>query len=169
MQQILNSKDRNEAFLKFLLLFVITVVLVVVAVYFDYRLPVSENKVLLDEVNVQRQQDVDQAKFAAKMAEVMVLLDSMDKPGANPAQLEQQLGGMLSDLNVLQLKENTAYGKIDKAVVDRLSELETRKKQMASLKDKADRTDAAENKVGQLNEQINMLQQTLATYEHKSP
>ncbi len=57
MQQVLNTNDRNTAFLKFLGFFVVTVVIVVVAVYFDYRLPTRENKVLLDEVNLQRQQD----------------------------------------------------------------------------------------------------------------
>jgi hypothetical protein len=168
MQQILNSKDRTQAFLKFLLLFVVTVVLVVVAVYFDYRLPVRENKVLLDEVTLQRQQDVDQAKFAAQMQEVTALLDSMDKPGANMGQLEQQLNGKLNDLNVLRLKENTAYGEIDNAVVDRLIELQERKKQEAVLKEKANRTDAAEAQVNNLTVQIETLNQTLATYQHKS-
>jgi hypothetical protein len=167
MQQVLNANDRNQAFLKFLVFFVVTVVLVVVAIYFDFRLPVRENKVLLDEVNLQRQQDVDQAKFAGKMQECMVLLDSMDKGGVNAQQIELQLNGKLTDLNVLQLKDNTAYGIIDKAVIERLSELQQRKKEEAVLREKANRTDNAESQVNQLQEQIATLNQTLATYQHK--
>jgi hypothetical protein len=167
MQQVLNANDRSQAFLKFLVFFVVTVVLVVVAVYFDFRLPVRENKVLLDEVNLQRQQDVDQAKFAGKMQECMVLLDSMDKAGVNAQQIELQLNGKLTDLNVLQLKDNTAYGIIDKAVIERLSELQQRKKEEAVLREKANRTDNAESQVNQLQEQIATLNQTLATYQHK--
>jgi Type VI secretion system, TssO len=167
MQQVLNANDRSQAFLKFLVFFVVTVVLVVVAVYFDFRLPVRENKVLLDEVNLQRQQDVDQAKFAGKMQECMVLLDSMDKGGVNAQQIELQLNGKLTDLNVLQLKDNTAYGIIDKAVIERLSELQQRKKEEAVLREKANRTDNAESQVNQLQEQIATLNQTLATYQHK--
>ncbi len=168
MQQVLNTQDRNQAFLKFLLLFLVTVVLVVLAVYFDYRLPVRENKVLLDEVNVQRQEDIDQGKFASKMQECMVLLDSMDKAGVNSTQIELQLNGKLTDLNVLQLKENTAYGIIDKAVVERLSELQQRKKTEALLRDKANRTDNAEAQVTALQAQNASLNETLATYQqHK--
>ncbi len=167
MQQILNTQDRNQAFLKFLVFFVVTVALVVLAIYFDFRLPVRENKVLLDEVNLQRQQDVDQSKFAGKMQECMVLLDSMDKAGVNAQQIELQLNGKLTDLNVLQLKDNTAYGIIDKAVIERLSELQQRKKEEAVLREKANRTDNAESQVNQLQEQIATLNQTLATIQHK--
>jgi hypothetical protein len=166
MQQILNSKDRNQAFLKFVALFLVTVTVVVLAVYFDYRLPVRENRALLDEVSLQRQQDADQAKFAAKMQEVIVLLDSMDKPGVNAEQLDLQLGGKLTDLNILQLKDNTAYGAIDKAVVEKLSELQQKNKEETLLREKANRTDNAEAQVNTLQSQIAQLQQTVATYQH---
>jgi hypothetical protein len=168
MQQILNSKDRSQAFLKFLLFFLVTVVLVVLAVYFNYRLPVRQNKVLLDEVSLQRQQDLDQGKFATKMQEALVLLDSLDKPGVNAELVENEFNGKLSDLSVLQLKDNTANGIIDQTIIYRLSELLQRKKDMAVLSDKAKRTDEAEGQVTQLQTQIANLNATLATYQQRS-
>jgi hypothetical protein len=167
MQTILNSKDRNQAFFKFLVLFLVTVVLVVLAIYFDYRLPVRENKVLQEEVSLQRQQDVDQQKFAVKMQEALVLMDSVDKPGINVEQIEIQFNGKLNDLSVLQLKDNTAYGIVDKAVIYRLSELWQAKKNQASLSEKAQHAEEAQNQVTQLQAQIASLNQTLATYQHK--
>ncbi|HLZ86540.1 MAG TPA: type VI secretion system TssO [Puia sp.] len=167
MQTILNSKDRNQAFLKFLVLFLVTVTLCVLAVYFDYRLPVRENRVLQEEVALQRQQDVDQQKFAGKMQEALVLMDSVDKAGVNTEQIEIQFNGKLNDLSVLQLKDNTAYGLVDKAIIYRLSELWQAKKNQASLTEKAQHAEEAQNQVAQLQQQINTLNQTLATYQHK--
>jgi cell division protein FtsL len=167
MQTILNSKDRNQAFLKFLILFLVTVVLVVFAVYFDYRLPIRENKVFQEEISLQRQQDIDQQKFAAKMQEVIVLIDSMDKPGTNATNLASQFTGKLNDLNILQLKDNTAYGVIDKNITVKLSELYEEKKTIANLTEKANRYDAAEAEVGRLQTENASLSQTIATYQHK--
>ena len=137
MENILNLKDRNQAFLKFLLFFVATLILVVTAIYFDFRLPVRENRALQEEVNLQRQLDANQEKFAGKMQEAIVLLDSLDKPGINADQINSQLGGKLSELAILQEKDNTQNGKIDKAIIDKLSELQQRKKQLKELGEKA--------------------------------
>ncbi len=58
-------------------------------------------------------------------------------------------------------------GSSTKAVIERLSELQQRKKEQAVLREKANRTDNAESQVNQLQEQIATLNQTLATYQHK--
>ena len=47
----LNAKERNRAFLKFLLFFVFTLVLVVTAIYFDFKLPLKENSYLQKQID----------------------------------------------------------------------------------------------------------------------
>jgi hypothetical protein len=167
MQTILNSKDRNQAFIKFLALFLVTVVLVVLAVYFDYRLPIRENKVLQEEVSLQRQQDIDEQKFTAKMQEVLVLIDSVDKAGVNLTQLESTFMGKLNDLEILQLKDNTVYGLMNKTIVNRLAELYTEKKSRLAMTEKANRTDAAEAQVAQLQTQLTTLNASLSNSQHR--
>ncbi|MEO6963634.1 MAG: type VI secretion system TssO, partial [Puia sp.] len=110
MQQILNSQERNQAFVKFLVFFLLTVILVVTAVFFNYRLPVRENKMLQDEVDVQRQQEANQQKFVNRMQEAIVLLDSLDANNTNLEQINLQLNGKIAELAVLQQKDNTLYG-----------------------------------------------------------
>jgi hypothetical protein len=163
----MNTKDRNQAFLKFLALFLVTVTIVIMAVYFDYRLPVRENKVLQEEVSLQRQQDADQQKFVAKMQEAQALLDSLDKPGVNAEQIGIQFSGKINDLSVLQSKDNTVYGLMNKTIIYRLSDLLQAKKNQAILAEKAQHADEAQNQVNQLQQQIATLNQTLATYQHK--
>lgn len=162
MQTILNSKDRNQAFIKFLALFLVTVFLVVLAVYFDYRLPTRENKVLQEEVNLQRQQDIDEQKFTAKMQEVLVLIDSVDKPGVNVTQLESTFMGRLNDLQILQLRDNSVYGLMNKTIVNKLSELYNEKKSRVAFEEKANRADAAEAQVATLQAQMATLNATLS-------
>ncbi len=164
MQQVLNKKDRNQTFLKFLFFFLLTTGLVVLAVYFDFRLPISENRVLQEEVSVRRQQDQDQEKFASKMQEAAALLDSLDKQGVNTDQLNSQLGGKLSELSVLQLKDNTSYGKIDKAIIDKFSELQQRKKDLKLLADKAGKAGDEEAQVANLQTQLAQAQAALDAF-----
>ena len=137
MQQILNSQERTQAFIKFLVFFLITVALVILAVFFNYHLPSRENKMLQDEVDIQRQQETNQQRFVNKMQEAIILLDSLDVSNTNLEQINLQLNGKIGELAVLQQKDNTLYGKIDKVIVDRLQELQQKQRQLESLSDKA--------------------------------
>src|ERR1700754_2726433 len=99
MSQILNLNERNQAFLKFLLFFLATILLVILAVYFDFRFPTRENKLFSEEIEVQRQVDLNQEKFVATLQDASALLDSLDKQGVNAVQVNLQLGQKLQDLN----------------------------------------------------------------------
>jgi len=123
MLQILNSKERNQAFFKFLIFFLITVILIVWAIFFDYKMPVRENSMLQDKLTSQRQQEYNQQVFVQRMQETIQLLDSLDKPGTNQAQVSNQLSAKLSDLGELQGSSNTLNGKMNKVIVDRLADL----------------------------------------------
>src|SRR5258708_12009399 len=124
MQQVLNSKERNEAFLKFLVFFVVTLILVILAIYFNFRLPVRENRMLQDEIETQRQQDMNQMKFVAKMQEAVVLLDSLGKGGPNADQINLQLNGKLAEMPGQQQKDNNLFGNREKAIVEKFSDLQ---------------------------------------------
>lgn len=144
MQQVLNSKERSEAFLKFLVFFVVTLILVILAIYFNFRLPIRENKMLQDEIETQRQQDMNQSKFVTKMQEAVILLDSLGKGGPNADQINLQLNGKLAEMAGLQQKDNNLYGKMDKAIVEKFSDLQLWKRNLLSLQEKADKISTLE-------------------------
>jgi hypothetical protein len=133
MQQVLNSQERTQAFLKFLLFFLITVVLIIIAIFFNYRLPVRENKMLQEEVDVARTQEFYQQKFVRQMQAAVLLLDSLDKKNVNFEQINVQLGAKMNELNGLQQKDSSVYGQMNKEIVYRLQQLKDDKKIILDL------------------------------------
>lgn len=151
MQQILNSQDRNQAFLKFLLFFIITVLLVVTAIYFNYRVPVKDNKFFQNELEVQRIQDANQAKFVVKMEQAVDLLDSLDKPGANTDLVDNSLNSIIGEMNKFLSGGKTLYGRMDKVIWSKFDELRRAKKKILEDKDNADRIQSLKNELTNCN------------------
>ncbi|HMI59705.1 MAG TPA: type VI secretion system TssO [Puia sp.] len=157
MQQVLNRIQRRESFLKFLLFFVLTVVLVMLAVYFNYRLPTSENKVLREQAEVQRQQETTQNRFVTKLNEAVFLLDSLDRnvAGANLEQINIQLTGKLTELELLRQKgDPSAYGRLNNTVLDKLSQLQYAKSQVRELQKRADQYNASQQELNTVKAQL---------------
>ncbi|GAC1430629.1 MAG: hypothetical protein NVSMB7_06930 [Chitinophagaceae bacterium] len=128
MQQVLNSQERNLAFLKFLLFFLVTIVLLIAAVFFNYRLPARELKMLQAEADIQRIQDVNQQKFFGLMQEAGQLIDSMDRKGISFDQVGMLANSKLQEMSKLQQGNNTVYGQIDIMIIDKLNALLQAKK-----------------------------------------
>ena len=133
MQQIMNSKERTRAYLKFLLFFVITMLVVVLAIYIDFCTPSRENKLLKEEVDLQRRQEANQQKFVDKMTRAITLLDSLNNSKNNTDQLRLQIGTQLEDLHKLQEDAGGLYDDLDKAVIENMQALIERKKTITDL------------------------------------
>ena len=123
MQQVLNRVDRNQAFVKFLVFFLITIVLIVAAVFVNYRLPSAENKRLREQAAVQRQHENSEIRFITVMQEAVGLLDSMDRNSSQIEMLSAQVAGKLADMEKVQQNDNTSFGQLNKTVLLKLEEL----------------------------------------------
>jgi hypothetical protein len=118
MSSVLNSKERNRAFLKFLFFFVISVWLSVGAVYFNMKVPHKENAVLREQVMRYRVQSLAQERFVTSMDQAKVLIDSLKQPGVNSMYLNQQIAGKLRELTDLQYKDSSMFSRMNKNVLD---------------------------------------------------
>lgn len=118
MQTVLNNNERNKAFLKFLFFFVITVVLITGAIYFDMRIPSKENDVLRRQVSRYRTQSIAQEKFVTSMDEAKVLIDSLKQPGVNSVYINQQVAAKLRELTDLQYKDSSVFSRMNKNILD---------------------------------------------------
>lgn len=79
-----NKKERTASVLKFSLLFLVTIVLIVVAAFFDFnRLPFKENSILRNKVVIADKELIYQKEFSKKSYEIKALIDSLDTPGQN--------------------------------------------------------------------------------------
>lgn len=139
MQQVINGKDRTQAYLKFLLFFVITVVVVVLAVYFDFYTPGRENKLLKDEVYVQRRQEANQQKFIDKMLRAVSLLDSMDKSAKDALQLQPQVQNLINDMTGLQENSGTMFGQLNNTIISELNNRLGQKRSITAMEEQMNR------------------------------
>lgn len=85
----LNKKERNTAFWKFLAFFLVTVILVITAVFINFQVPLKENRLLRAEYEKLNQEMEFQSRFANEIHEVEGILDSINREGQNVMYLEQ--------------------------------------------------------------------------------
>ena len=149
MLQILNSTERNQAFLKFLLFFLITVSLIVWAVYFNVNMPRKENVILKSEVNATRQQESNQMLFLDEVEKTDVLIDSLGKPLTNYTQVELLIDEKVNRLSELRKSDNSTDAKLNQYLINYLALVKKMKKDARSLSADAGRVDELEQKLAQ--------------------
>jgi len=117
-----NSKERRNSFLKFILIFLLTVGTIVTAVFFNFQIADKENEVLKEQAMLVREELKFQAEFANKMERVSLMIDSLTAPGAQVSFDNAEIGNRLSELqSSIPRKDSTAnyelYDKIVKTFV----------------------------------------------------
>ncbi len=159
--QVLNKQERTTAFLWFLLFFVVTVGLFVIAVFFNYQVPVRENTVLRKELNTFRQEQAFQADFSQNLDKVKANLDSINMPSQNAVYMDQQIGKTLSNMHdAIPRDVVTHYGLYDNFVQMGLS-LQQSKQQLRGLQD-------AQRTIAELKEKVQDLTSQLDRAESQS-
>lgn len=117
-QIVINAKERQQAFWKFLLLFLLAVGLVVAAFYFDTLVPTKDNKMMRSQLENFRTQEAAQDKFVRAMNETKVLIDSLRKPGAQRAYLNSLIAEKLRTMSALQYNDSTMYSSLNLSTID---------------------------------------------------
>ncbi|AIY14433.1 MULTISPECIES: type VI secretion system TssO [Cellulophaga] len=142
--EILNKKERISAFLLFLLMFLVTIVLLFVAVFFSYKLPWKENDVLRAENKKIQYEFMYQKQFINELKRVDVLIDSLDKTKQGNIFLEQSINSDLvkikNDIPKDSLENRNMYENLIltyKKLLDAKRDL----KQVANAKTEIDKLD----------------------------
>jgi hypothetical protein len=118
MANIVNAKERETAFWKFLFFFLLSTLLVTGAVYFDTRVPAKDNAIMRDQISAYKTQAQAQEKFVRSMDEAKALIDSLSRPGSNNVYLNQQIAAKIRELAQLQYKDSSMYSRLNKNVLD---------------------------------------------------
>ncbi|MBO9620616.1 MAG: hypothetical protein J7539_16455 [Niabella sp.] len=117
-QIVINAKERQQAFWKFLLLFILAMAFVLVAFFFDTLVPTKDNRMMRQQLNTFKLQEAAQDRFVQTMEEAKALIDSIRKPGAQKAYLNQQITEKFRILNNLQYKDSSMYSRLNTSVID---------------------------------------------------
>lgn len=131
----LNTKHRRTAFLKFLLLFLITVSAIVGAVFFTFKIPTVENDLLKQQAERIKLELEFQDTFTDKMKSTKKMLDSLEVPGVNLQYLNQLIGKDLSEMQKsIPRKDSTYRYDMYSQVVNLYVELQGMQTRLRSLK-----------------------------------
>ncbi len=164
MQQVLNSKERSQAFFRFLAFFIITTVLIVTAVYFNFRIPFSENRKLQESLALQNEMEMKQQVFVNNLRETLVYIDSLDKNPAVKDNLDILIKGKITTLSKLQTRDNSQYAAMNDVLIQRLLELKDKKLQVINLTDKAGELVSMREKLQFCNDELDRKNRELDAY-----
>jgi hypothetical protein len=131
-----NTKERNTAFIKFILLFIVTTGLIVLAVFFGYRTPLKENVYLREKIKKMETQIGEERQFVFRMNKIKGLIDSMDMPNVNADYLQQLIDSYLADIqNSVPQDDTTFRKKMYSNTIQSYLELKTAKHSLFKMKD----------------------------------
>lgn len=131
-----NNKERSNSFFKFLILFVVTVTMILVAVYFNFKIPKKENKLLREQVEVIDKEMKYQSDFFSEMQILKQMIDSLDVPGQNTSYKNSLISTQIVDLqkNIPPKGPSHIY-EMHMAIIELYVELQTATDKLNSLKD----------------------------------
>jgi hypothetical protein len=150
MLTVLNAKDRNKAFVKFVVLFLITMLLIISAAYVDFRgLPESRKNFLEQKYELQRVETLNQEEYVIHMERARILLDSLGRNPEKQTQIEILLTGKLNDMERTRQKDSSLNGKLDTRILEAFMELQRMKKERVALQELAGRAKALAQELSQ--------------------
>ena len=130
----LNSAERTNAFLRFLLLFLITVALIVSVVFFSVQVPVKENEQLRKQViSLQSDKQLSEA-FAKDVRETQLALEKYADPMTPSAATQERVNNQLNTLRNKARQTSNGGGLLYELVVVSLSDLNDAKKKLRDAK-----------------------------------
>ncbi len=131
-----NSKERRNSFLKFLLLFIVTVGFIIVTIFFTFQIPKKENSLLKEDLRSVQKERTFQEDFYLEMSRVKNMIDSLDVPGQNFSYQNSLISDNLVDLQeLIPTSDNNINYDLYKKIVTTLIELQESKKRLKGLGD----------------------------------
>jgi len=131
-----NSKERRSAFLKFLALFVVTVLAILFAVYFNFKVPNKENSLLKAEVKSVESEMEFQKNFSKEMESIKHMIDSLDVPGQNLPYENSLISTKLVDLQkTIPTKDSTFRYDMYNNIIATYVDLQKSEGELISLND----------------------------------
>lgn len=131
-----NLKERRSRFLKFILLFLLTVATIMALVFFNFRVPKKENSLLKTQAKSIKKEMEFQNDFSKKMKILRNMIDSLDIPGQNISFQKSLINSRLVDLQkTIPTKDSTYRYDMYTGIVKIYSDFVESKDKLRDLKE----------------------------------
>lgn len=152
--QVLNKQERTSAFLWFLLFFVVTVGLFVLAVFFNFQVPARENSELHRQLATFRREQAFQADFLQKLEKVKTNLDSINMPNQNASYMDQVIAQDLAAMRSSIPKDVVSHYSLYDNIIQQCLSLQQSKQQLRGLQNAQQNIAELKEKIAELNRQL---------------
>lgn len=124
----LNKNERGKSTGRFLVLFIIGILIVLVPFYFLIRLPQKAGAITSDELTgLQNQLKFQKEDFTVKLDSVIRMLEKFEMPNVDIDKLNADIGSVLSDIEKsISLNESSSTG-MYRSIINVLVELKKQK------------------------------------------
>lgn len=154
----LNTAERKKSFTAFLLFFIVTVVLIVGAVYFGMQVPFVQNERLKEQVSSFQHEQAFAETFAQKMNETKRLLDSVNKNGVQATIVDGQITENIKRLNALADTDSSARKQLYHDMVQSFVDLQIAKQGLRDASGKETNLANSAQELAQLKSELSACQ-----------
>lgn len=131
--EVLNKTERRKAFYAFLSAFVITFIIMLIAVSFNFYLPFAENKMLKAENEMMKREYDYQTNFSIKIDSVRMTIDSINSPKVDNDFQQRLANVMVANIYQKIPKDTTDNKKLYNNIILAYKNIIDYKKQIRSL------------------------------------
>lgn len=158
--EALNKKERNDAYASFMVFFLLTAALLLLAVFFGYRVPFKENERLRKQLKRYEHEADFMNTFAQKINEAKTMLDSVNLPGAQAVVIDGNLAGKIKELGSLVGNDSIKDKRVYDNAIQLILALQGAK---ASLRANSN----TETDLGKVQQQVNQLRMDVQMCEQQ--
>lgn len=149
MEHLLNAKLRNQAFGKFIVFFVLTIGIIVTAVYFDFSIRSKETNLLREKIRNFENQMYHQEQFIVLMDTAKNLIDSMGKSAQFNPLLDREIADKLKTIRNSGDQGKGIYGTMNKEIFNLFYDYSELNKKLLQSKNAIQQVEKLKNELGQ--------------------
>ena len=169
----LNAAERRKAFSNYLLFFIITIAIVVAAVFFWIQVPFQQNKQLTEQMKLVEAQRLFTQKFESNMNEVMRLFNELKKKEVDATLTDGKIEERIKAMNAL-IESDSSFAAdpnasvvkgLSVSVVASLSELRTATREITNATNKDENLSELKQEINNLRSELTSAKQEAAMYK----
>ena len=152
--QPINKNERKKAFINFLLLFLLCIVIITVTIFFSIQVPFKQNDQLLREMRSVTKDREFSTTFMTEMSAIAGMLDTINSKTLKPDLLDGQITESIKKLNLKIDAESTNDKTFYTSIVFILSDIQSAKKQLREITGKDTDADQLRKQIDALNSNL---------------
>lgn len=154
----LNVQDRQRAFQRFLLFFILTIAVIITAVFFGIKIPYAENEKLQEQLAIVDKENHFRNDFSLAMTEAQSLLDTVNMDPQKSGLLDGRITQKIQEMDAMLAKNDITSKGLYSQVIKSLNSMQSDKRGLRAASNK-------DSVVAMYNMQILELKNSLAKWQ----